>query len=86
MILLAEKPSLELILWAEINIAFYVKYKTGEELQYIVSYDITKPAMCRYSVQFLTETLVFETISKVLDFIVCYDGNSVELIEFELFY
>ncbi len=85
MILIAEKTSLECILWSGLNIAFYVKHKTGEEYQYVVCYDVTKPTICRYSVRFLADMLVFETISQVLNFIECYDRDSVELIELELF-
>ena len=85
MILIAEKTSIECILWAGLNIAFYVKHKTGEDFQYVVCYDVTKPTMCRYSVQFLADTLVFETITQVFNFIESYDRYSVELIELELF-
>jgi hypothetical protein len=83
--LIAEKTSLECILWSGLNIAFYVKHKTGEAFEYVVNYNNSLNSLIRYNVQFLTKTVQFETISQVLDFIESYDRDSVELIELELF-
>jgi hypothetical protein len=82
--LIAEKTSLECILWAGLTIIFYVKHKTGDEFQYIVEYDDTRHSLTKYSVDFLDDTVLFETITQVLNFIECYDQSTVELIEIEI--
>jgi hypothetical protein len=82
--LIAEKTSLECILWSGLTIIFYVKYNTGNEFQYIVEYDDTRHLLTKYSVDFLDNTVKLETITQVLNFIECYDRSSVELIEIEI--
>ena len=82
--LLAEKTSLECILWSGLQIIFYVKHKTGDQFSYIVTFDVKKYSGIRYSVEFLADAVNFETITEVLRFITSYDENSVQLIEFEV--
>lgn len=82
--LLAEKTSLECVLWSGLQIIFYVKHKTGNEFSYIVKYDVNKHSCIRYSVEFLTDTVEFETITEVLRFITSYDENSIQSIEIEI--
>jgi hypothetical protein len=81
--LIAEKTSLECILWSGLTIVFYVKHKTGNEFQYIVEYDDTRHLLTKYSVDFLGDAVLFETITQVLNFIECYQ-SPVELIEIEI--
>lgn len=82
--LLAEKTSLECMLWSDLQVIFYVKHKTGEDFTYIVKYDVTKNSFIRYSVEFLADTLNFETITEVLRFITSYDETTVDSIEIEI--
>ena len=82
--LLAEKTSLECILWSELQVIFYVTHKTGDCFTYIVWYDVNFNTCTRYCVEFLTEVLCFETIAEVLRFIISYDETTADSIEIEI--
>lgn len=82
--LLADKTSLECILWSDLQVIFYVTHKSGDCFTYSVWYDANCSQSTRYLVEFLTDVVCFETISEVLRFIQCYDEASVDTIEIEI--
>lgn len=81
--LIGTKTSIENILYSGLTIIFYVKHNSGNEFNYTVSYDITKNNYIRYSVEFLADTINFETVSQVLNFIQC-EPETVVSIELEI--
>ena len=81
--LIGVKTGIENILWSGLTIIFYVKHSSDDEFIYTVSYDITKNQYIRYSVDFLMETICFETVSQVLSFIEC-EPETVVSIELEI--
>lgn len=77
--LIGIETGIENIIWSGLTIIFYVKHSTGNEFNYTVSYDITKNQYIRYCVEFLADTINFETVSQVLNFIQCEPGTIVSI-------